>query len=133
MFITYDIVVHQEYLGVLLDVLFDSSHVETDNGVKDLDVIALSLDEGNVWDGADAELASKRMAVVDVDLDEGDVGVLSSDLWKLLNEALAWAAPWGEEIDDNETGSPDNSALKIVIGIGTHEKKVAWMIRHFCK
>ena len=118
-------------LKVVLDVLPDSGHVHADDGTKGLDFAIVSLDEGNVWDGADAEPASEGVAVINVDLDEGDVGVLGSDLWKLLDEALAWAAPWGEEIDNDESSSSGNSALKIIIGIGSHEKKVVWMIRHF--
>lgn len=111
----------------LLDVLLDGSDVEADDGGELLDV-AVALAEEDVWDGAHAELASEFTAVLDVDLDEQNLRVLISELWKLTDEPLAWSAPGGEEVDNDKAAVVVDPGLEIVIRVGALDEEVAWVI-----
>ena len=112
----------------LLDVLLDTSDVEADDGGELLDAAAVALAEDDVRDGADAELAGELLAVVNVHLDEQDIRVLGRELRELADKPLARAAPRGEEVNNNKTAVVADPRREIVVGVGAHEEKVAWMV-----
>ena len=117
-------------LSILGDVLLQAAKVEADDLVELRDIAVLELGEADVRDGAHAELARERLAVLNVALDESDVRVLSGELREFAEEPLARATPRGEEIDNAEaTGSLD-LLLELVIGVLAHDVKVSWRVRH---
>jgi hypothetical protein len=71
-------------------------------GANDLGSLLAILEDDEGWHGADAELLGDFWDVVNVDLDEVDVGELLGELDDDWGDGLAWAAPGGEGIKDDD-------------------------------
>lgn len=83
---------------MLLDGGLESGNVGTDD-LSDALAVLVDVEGGH---GADANLGGDVGQLVDVDLVEGDVGVLLAELLDLGGDGLAGTAPGGEEVDHGD-------------------------------
>lgn len=100
---------------MLGNVSLDRAHVETNNLLELINIAALALDKVEVRDRANTELSGKSLAVVDVDLDERHVRELRGELRQFRYKALARAAPWGEEVEDEQVRRSRDPGLQVVV------------------
>jgi hypothetical protein len=71
-----------------------------------VDLLAV-LEEKESRHSADAELSRNIRALVDIELDEVDVGVLVAPGMDLGRDGLAGTAPLGEGVDDDQLAAGD--------------------------
>ena len=115
-------------LSKLADVLLDATKIEADHCSKLLNIAVGEFGEAHVWNGAHAEHRGKLLALLNVALDESDLWILGSKLWKLSNEPLARSTPWSEEIEHAKAAGSLNLLLKVLVGVCSHDLEVSWCV-----
>lgn len=112
----------------LCSVLLDEG-LELVAGADDLLELLAVLEEEEGGDGGDAVLSREVAGLVDVDLEEDDVGVLLGEGDELGGHHPAGAAPGGEEVDDDElAGSVGHLGVPLLLVVNDDNLTVT---RHF--
>lgn len=92
---------HRPHSTNLCSNLLNTSHNSRGVGTTDSLDLLTTLEEKESRHGRDTVGSSDLRKLVDVDLEELDVGVLGAQLLDLGGDGLAGTAPLGEEVDQN--------------------------------